>query len=345
LRGGGWKTRFHQDGHPKEVTSRFVVDACGDRSLLPGRRKRVSAPLLALYAHWRSRPGAETAGMVEAGENEWFWHAPLGHGKSVAAVFIDPKRLSGIAPENIETTYRELLGRCRLFRDAPVGGIEGPVKACDASSRYAQEPVSSDFVRVGDANLRVDPLSSQGVQLAVAGGIQAAAVVNTLAKCPENSDAAIAFYKDRHMEKVQQYSAKTAAFYGERAIVCDRPFWRRRASFAADAAPPDLATQRLDGNSPIGLSPSARIEKTATIEGELIVVRPALHHQALPRPVAYLDGVEIAPLLNRIRPGQCAQAVVQSWSEQVPSENGWKMMQWLWERKILVPSAAGKLNP
>jgi flavin-dependent dehydrogenase len=345
LRGGGWKTRFHQDGCLKEVTSRFVVDACGDRSLLPGRRKRVSAPLLALYAHWRSSPGGETAGMVEAGENEWFWHAPLGHGQSVAAVFIDPKRLSGIAPQSIETTYRELLGRCRLFRDAPVGDIEGLVKACDASSRYAQEPAASDFVRVGDASLRVDPLSSQGVQLAVAGGIQAAAVVNTLVKCPENSNAAIAFYKGRHMEKVQQYAAKTAAFYRERAIVCDQPFWRRRAGFAAGAAPPDLATQGLDGNSPIELSASARIEKTATIEGEIIVARLALHHQALQRPVAYLDGVEIAPLLNRIRPGQCAQAVVQSWSEHVPSESGWKMMQWLWERKILVPSAAGKSNP
>ena len=127
------------------------------------------------------------------------------------------------------------------------------------------------------------------------------------------------------MEKVQQYAAKTAAFYRERAVVCDRPFWWRRASFAAGAAPPDLTTQGLDGNSPIELSAGARIEKTATIEGGLIVARLALHHQALQRPLAYLDGVEIAPLLNRIRPGQCAKAVVQSWSEHVPSENGWKM--------------------
>jgi hypothetical protein len=146
------------------------------------------------------------------------------------------------------------------------------------------------------------------------------------------------------MEKVQQYAAKTAAFYRERAIVCDQPFWWRRASLAEDAASPDLATQALNGDCPVELSASARIEKTTTIEGDIIVARLALHHKALQRPVAYLDGVEIAPLLKRIRPGQCAQAVVQSWSERVPSENGWKMMQWLWERKILVPSVAGKSN-
>jgi flavin-dependent dehydrogenase len=344
LRDGGWRIRFQQDGRLQEVRARIVVDACGDRSILPGGRKRFSAPLLALYAHWRSAPGGETAGRVEAGENEWFWHAPLGRGKSVAAVFVDPKRLSGTAPANIETAYREMLGRCRLFRDVLVGGIEGPVKACDASSRHAQEPATSDFVRVGDACLRVDPLSSQGVQLAIAGAIQAAIVVNTLARCPQNSDAAITFYKDRQMEKVRQYAARTAAFYRERAAVCDQPFWRRRAGLVEDATPPDLSREQLDGNCRIALSGSATIEQTPTIEGELIVARPALHHQALQRPVAYLDGVEIVPLLNRIRPGQRARAVVQSWSGQVPSENGWKMMQWLWDRRILVPSGSGELN-
>jgi flavin-dependent dehydrogenase len=337
LSGGGWRTCVHHDGRIKQVSSRFVVDASGDRSILPGRRARVSAPLLAMYAHWRTVPGSETAGRVEAGENEWFWYAPLGGGKSVAVVFVDPKRLSGTTPENIETTYRELLGRCRLFRDVLLGGVEGPVRACDASSRYAREPASSDLVRVGDANLRVDPLSSQGVQLAVAAGIQAAVVVNTLARCPENSEAAIAFYRDRQREKVQQFAAKTAAFYQERAIVCDQPFWRRRAVPTGGSTTPAFATERLDGDCPIRLSDIARIATTPTIEGEIIASRMALHHSTLPRPVAYFDGVEIVPLLSRIRPGQCAHAVVRSWSEHVSFEHGWEMMQWLWDRRILVP--------
>jgi len=337
LSGGGWTTRLRQDGQPKEVISRFVVDASGDRSILPGRRKRVSAPLLALYAHWRSVDGGEIAGRVEAGENEWFWHAPLGGEKSVAVVFLDPKRLSGTSRKNIEIAYRELLGRCRLFRDVRLGGAAGPVKACDASSRYAEEPAAPDLVRVGDANLSVDPLSSQGVQLAIASGIQAAVVVNTLAKYPENSHAAIAFYRDRQKERIRQYSAKTAAFYQERAIVCDQPFWRERAISTGDTTSPVVATERLDRNCPIQLSDTAKIEKTPTLEGEIIASRPALHHRTLNRPVAYFDGVEIVPLLNRVRPGQQARAVVESWSERVSSEHGWKIMQWLWDRKILVP--------
>jgi len=220
------------------------------------------------------------------------------------------------------------------------------VRACDASSRYAQEPASSDFVRVGDANLSVDPLSSQGVQLAIAAGIQAAVVVNTLARCPENSEAAAGFYRDRQKEKIQQFAAKTAAFYQERAVVCDQPFWRRRG-VSTNATTSGFANEQLDGNCPIRLSDIAKLAATPTIEGEIIVSRLALHHEALPRPVAYLDGVEIVPLLHRIRPGQCAHTVVQSWSEQMSLEHSWEMMQWLWDRRILVPVSsceAGELN-
>src|SRR5260370_772779 len=83
------------------------------------------------------------------------------------------------------------------------------------------------------------------------------------------------------------------------------------------ATRPGFANEMLDGNCPIRLSDIAKLAATPTIEGEIIVSRLALHHKALPRPVAYLDGVEIVPLLHRIRPGQCAHAVVQSWSKQM----------------------------
>jgi flavin-dependent dehydrogenase len=337
---GGWNIRVQHDGELKEVTSRFVVDASGGRNILPGRRIRVSAPLLAMYAHWRATDRSDIAGRVEAGENEWFWYTPLGSGKSLAAVFIDPKRLSGTTRENIDTTYRALLGRCRLFRESGFGGLDGPVKACDASSHYAEVAATSDFVKVGDANLSVDPLSSQGVQLAIASGIQAAIVINTLAKYPENSEAAILFYQDRQKERVQQFAAKTAAFYEERAAVCDQPFWQQRAIFAGNATPPIFAWERLDCNCLIRLSDMAKIEKTPAIQGEFIASMPALRHRNLGRPVTYVGNVEIVPLLRRIQFGRTAQSVVQSWSERASVEDSWKILQWLWDRKIIVPMSS-----
>ena len=73
-----------------------------------------------------------------------------------------------------------------MFRERRQGRIEGAVKACDASSRYAEEPVGPSFVKIGDAAFTLDPLSSQGVQSAIASALQASIVVNTFAKYPAN---------------------------------------------------------------------------------------------------------------------------------------------------------------
>ena len=334
--GDGWRIPVCRDGKPKEIVARLIVDASGGRGLLSGLRHRVSAPLLALYAHWRGADEGALEGRVEAGENEWFWYAPLGGGKSVAAVLIDPKRLSDIAGDGIDRAYHGLLGRFRLFRDAQLGRVEGTVKACDASSRYAEDAVGPDFVRVGDANLSLDPLSSQGVQSAIASGLQAAVVVNTLARHRANADAAIVFYRDRQQEKVRQHAAKTAAFYGERAAVCDTPFWRQRAAFAGESTTPSWQDEPLDGADRIRLSHRTTIEQTPVVQGDMIVAAAALRHEGLERPVAFVGEVEIVPLLRRIEPGQTACAAVQTWSERLPAELGWKIMHWLWQRRIVV---------
>jgi flavin-dependent dehydrogenase len=333
--GDGWRIPVRRNGGPKEIVARLIVDASGGHGPLPGRRLRASAPLLALYAHWRGADEGAIEGRVEAGENEWFWYAPLGGGKSVAAVFIDPKRLSGTASDR---AYHEMLRRFRLFRDARLGQVEGTIKACDASSRYAEQAAAPDIVRVGDANFSLDPLSSQGVQSAIASGLQAAIVVNTLARHRANADAAIAFYRDRQQEKVRQHAAKTAAFYGERAAVCDTQFWRQRAAFPDESTAPSWQDEPLDGADRIRLSPRTTIEQTAVVEADAIVAAAALRHESLERPVAFVGEIEIVPLLRRIEPGQTARATVQTWSEQMPAELGWKIMHWLWQRRIVVPA-------
>jgi len=106
LSSGQWRISLRHQGNLQEIISRFVVDASGGRDLLGARRHRVSAPLLALYAQWRGVDDGEREGRVEAGEQEWFWYAPLGRERSVAAVFIDPKRLSSTHREKHRVNLR-----------------------------------------------------------------------------------------------------------------------------------------------------------------------------------------------------------------------------------------------
>jgi flavin-dependent dehydrogenase len=338
--GGGWQIELDHAGTTKEVFASFIVDATGARPLLPGRRLRLSPPLLSLYAHWQGVGREVTEGRIEAGEDAWLWWAPLRAGRSVAAVFVDPKRLSGMRRTDIDRLYLELLRGFKLFRDDRAGRMAGGVTACDASSRYTLPAAGPDFARVGDANMTLDPMSSQGVLNAVASGLQAAIVINTLARHSAHAGEAIDFFQARQTEKALRYAAKTAAFYGERAAVCDWPFWRERAIASADAPAPAPESSRLEAGCRLELSKLARIESVPTIQGDRIASAPALRHAALERPVAFLHDVELAPLLQRIRSGQTADSIVQSWSTRMPPDLGWQILSWLWQRKIVVPVGA-----
>ena len=259
----------------------------------------------------------------------------------MAAVFIDPKNLSRNTTQSIEDTYHQLLRQFRLFPASYLKGIEGKVKACDASSRYAENPIESDFIRIGDANLSVDPLSSQGVQLAVASGLQAAIVVNTLIKYSENTELAIAFYCTRQQEKIKQYVSKTVRFYQQVAAVRNQSFWHQRATAAKRSEATIFEEKRLDSKYKIKLSDSANMNLTPIIKEDMIVSMPALHHDTLDRPVAFIGGVEIVPLLRQIRSGQTIQEVLETWSKTLPTELGFEIMTWLWFRKIIVPISGG----
>ena len=108
LSDGSWRISIRHQGKPQEVISRFLVDASGAGNVLRSKKKEASAPLIALYAQWEGVDNNELAGRVEAGEQEWFWFAPLGCGRSIVAVFLDPKRLSAMRAESLRAELRKL---------------------------------------------------------------------------------------------------------------------------------------------------------------------------------------------------------------------------------------------
>ncbi len=234
-----------------------------------------------------------------------------------------------------------------LFRGS--GAVRcGPVIACAAGSQSAADVVGPDFVRAGDASVRLDPLSSQGVQSALVSGIQAAAVVNTLARHPEHGEAALAFYRDRQREHAARHAGKTAGLYRERFSVCPRPFWEQRANVldrqesetepgpSSSHIAASMERPALDVAWIIGLSPRARIASTPAMCDDVIRLVPAMHHDVWERPVAFVDGVGVTPLLALIRPGQRAPAIVDTWSAHLPREIAWRTLQWLWRHDVLV---------
>ncbi|KIC41854.1 tryptophan halogenase [Ruegeria sp. ANG-R] len=335
----GWKIPVRSDMGTHQIRTQVLVDAAGRQAGLGRRFRPTSKPLLALYAYWQSPPGFGALTRVEAGSSHWYWGGSLPGGIVNAMVFVDPSVCTGLAPAARRDLYLNLLTQSTLLSPCLEQRRIGPVRHSDATSRSETTPPAFDFLRVGEAAFSVDALSSQGVQLAMAQAVQAAVVVNTLLMKPEYSDLALSFYADRQSERVQTHSALAADFYAQQQAVCPAPFWAERAEPVAwlPDLPRDHNPEELDGDQLLRLAPKARLAVSGVQTATLIEPRAVLMHPNLPRPVAVLDDVPLAPLLQRLGGWATADHITQQWSDTLDARRVARVLRWLWYHRVLVP--------
>src|SRR5258708_13074842 len=133
----------------------------------------------------------------------------------------------------MQAQYAGLLRQFRALRPEQFGEQISAPQVCDASSHHAGDPVGDRYIRLGDACFSVDPLSSQGVHLALQSGLQGSIVVNTILKKPENTEAARQFFCMRIGERVGRYTGRTKQEYAR--VAPPNAFWRARAGDASPA--------------------------------------------------------------------------------------------------------------
>jgi flavin-dependent dehydrogenase len=337
----GWTIPVRCGGEPIEVRAGFLVDATGRSSVLGGRKRRCAAPLAALHGRWQGLDsgGAETR--VEAGPDEWLWGAPLPDGTWSAMVFLEPARCARSKSRDLEGLYRTLLARSTLLRFCLRGRLAGGVRVCDASSYADDRPVDETSIKVGEAAFALDPLSSQGVQAAVQTAIQGSIVAHTLLSCPAHAAAAVDFYRARQAEAVERHARLAARYYSEQRLFPESPFWRRRAAPADAGGRPALLLPdipALVSDSPLRLAEGARLVSTPCIRGDLVVPLRALEHPGLERPVAFLGGIELAPLLEALPRRATISEILRKWAERVPSSEAVEVLRWMWRNRILTPA-------
>jgi flavin-dependent dehydrogenase len=334
---GRWVTLAQGQVTHHVIRSDIVVDASGGRRLEHGTRKRLSAPTVAVYATWRLREPAGTEGCVEAGVEEWMWCAPLGDRSIVAALFIDPVRIKGSSREAVKLLYDGLIQRSKLLGPRLSGGAHGPIEICDASGWTSDPAAGPGFVRVGDAGVTLDPLSSQGVQAAIASSLQAAVVINTMLRRPASAGIAAEFYNSRQTERASAHHSMASGFYRDMLEKFDSAFWMMRAADPASHRRPAVATA-FNAGQRIKLAAGAEIRLAPVALGDFIEQKPALHHHAMDRPVAFVAGIELAPLLEKLDGARTATALLQEWSRTCPPNTCLEIANWLWENEVIVPS-------
>jgi flavin-dependent dehydrogenase len=333
---GGWRiTGVGADG-PATIMAGMLIDASGRRDFLPKRRRRAE-PLLAVHGRWQGRR-LPACMRIAASPQTWAWGVPIMDQTYAATVFLDPRdRPHGM----LARRYHALVEACGLLEGAGPCELVGPVTACDATPYVEGGAIDADCLKIGEAALAVDPLSSAGMQIAIQSAVAGAAVVHTLLGDPRTIGLVTAFWSRELARRSARHGAWTAAFYRAAAVRFPTPFWRLRASEPADAvashgAHPRGALPRPD--EPLRLAESLAVAPAPCLVRDRIEQRRIVSHPALTEPVAFVDGADLPLLLDRISSGLTAAAILHAWSDAVGPRRALSVLSWMWRGGLILPA-------
>jgi len=208
--------------------ARYVIDATGRHAAFArtrGAHAIAEDTLTGLVAVFEGGQEAQTATLVEAVEDGWWYSARLPENRLVVAFMTDADIIrTGHLHER--ETWLARLGATHptRIRVADAQLVHGPV-ACPAHSQIL-EPVAGDgWIAAGDAAVGFDPLSSMGIGYAITSGIQAARIAaGSLGGDKEHAQLFAADVKKHYAA----YLARRKAYYAIEKRWPDSPFWKRR---------------------------------------------------------------------------------------------------------------------
>jgi flavin-dependent dehydrogenase len=337
--GGEWHLRIQTDAGMVERRTKFLADASGRAAALPARRRRTACRTLVLYAYWRGRR-LPVEPRIEAGSDAWYWGVPLPDGSYNTLVFVDFEDFRSGQRLSVADRFHSLIAQSKLMDGCQDARLASSVRAVDATPYVDESCVTSNSIKVGDAALALDALSSSGVQKAIQNALAGAVVTNTLLRKPDSSAAAIRFFRESVNTASNSHCRWAAEHYWQVAQHGGGLFWQDRAAQPASAerpaAPPMALNQSLSPDAIVHVSPRLEFIDLPCIEGSFVTIITALRHPNLEAPMAFLGGWEIAPLLNQLRGGLTPIQVARSWASQVPLQSGLALVSWLIGRGILV---------
>jgi len=342
----GWSLTVEtaQDGI-WQMTARLLAFATG-RTGGGASRTPASATLprtMALHAYW-SGSSLPREPRIESVQDGWCWGVPIPGVGYNALVFVDAAVVRG-GRGALDTVYSELLAQSPLVRPCSRSARLSPTLACDATPSRAITCIAPDMIRIGDAALALDPLSSSGVQKAIQSALSGAIVVNTLLEHPDRADVAMAAFRRQIDDTASRHgrwsSGHYAAVASDAAATPARPFWTERSRDAVAEVPPPAPDPTLTPATPLVLSPLATICETGCYGAEFVMERRAVQHPSLEAPVAFVSGHDVVALLDTLSAAPSAQALVERWP--LPMREGRAVARWLVQHGILVaqPSARG----
>ncbi len=298
------------------IRTRFFVDASGHAGVLARQDFRQRDPdfkTLAVTGYWRdaAAPAGDDFGntLLEAYENGVVWSVPLQNGLRNVTVLVDWSQGRRIRELGLRDFYLSEMNKLSyVSKFLSTASLPAAPRVSDATLYTARQFAGERFLLLGDAGLFIDPLSSEGVQTAMASAITGAAVINTILNRPAAAASALIFYRDAQNNAYSTHYRQSAEYYDQERRWPDSIFWRRRSGLLASAQAAgangngaSAALKPPTEVSHVRVAPNVRIERRPVLEWPYVGTREVLVNESNARGLRYLHNVCVPSLLKEIR--------------------------------------------
>ncbi|KAB1947304.1 tryptophan 7-halogenase [Micromonospora sp. ALFpr18c] len=215
------------DGVRREVRSRYVVDASGNKSRIHtrvGGQRRYSEFFrnLALFGYFEGgkRMPAPNRGniLAVAFDAGWFWYIPLTEELTSVGVVLMPEALDR-AQGDRENALLDLIQQCPMIADylsdarRVTEGPYGEIRVRKDYSYIQEKFWRPGLVLVGDAAGFIDPVFSSGVHLATYSALLAARSINTALAGGVDESTCFEEFEVRYRREYARFHDFLVAFY------------------------------------------------------------------------------------------------------------------------------------
>lgn len=352
--GDGWRAVVQTGATHERVVAHTVFDAGGRP---PAGRDGVVATAPPLVALWLDYDGAlapaETR--IEALADAWLWGSPLPDGRYRAMALCDPDTPRHAQARSREMWLRTTLATSGLLASLATAPAVSTMNGCAAGACLVRDAWQPGRMRLGDAAFALDPLSASGVEKAMRFSLQAVTAFHTARRHPERAALAQAFYDARRVESIARHGRWTRGYYAQAWPAREHAFWQAQAApFAwpdGEAVPPadEREPAPIDAFAPVDidaalrakvvLARESRLVELPCVVDDVVELRAALDHPALARPLAWLAGVELAPLLAGVADAANLAQLIERWSQRMPRRDAARIAGWLLQKGIVCQSA------
>ncbi len=318
------------------IRTRFFVDATGHAGVFARQNLRQRDPYfktLAVTGYWRdaAAPAGDDFGntLLEAYENGVVWSVPLHNGLRNVTVLVDWSQGRRIRELGLRDFYLSEMARLSYVSKF-LGAASLPVdpRVSDATLYTARQFAGERFLLLGDAGLFIDPLSSEGVQTAMASALTGAVVINTILSRPAAAASALKFYSDAQNNAYSTHYRQSAEYYDQERRWPDSIFWRKRSGLLASAqgagANGNGAGAALKPPSEVShvrLARDVRIERRPVLEWPYVEMREVLVTDRNARGLRFLHNVCVPALLREIKKKPAVTDIVAGYLKRREGRN------------------------